>query len=135
MKTQCYDQAMTPPSKLAVEIAEAITRDILDRHMVNEGEGSVEDMQDAYDENEAVIQLESQIAAALIDAKLAPLVEDGERLDHLEAKRVPGISTHWHTGLAYMTTLRSGIDEDIARKRAIDQARAQRPAQEGSGDA
>ena len=71
---------MSSPSKLAVEIAEAITRDILDSHIVNEGDGSVEDMQDAYDENEALIQLDNHIAA-LIDAKLAPLVEDGARME------------------------------------------------------
>ena len=141
---------MTAPSKLAVEIAEAITRDILDRHIVNEGDGSVEDMQDAYDENEALFELEEKLAA-LIDAKLAPLVEDSGRLykalnafvTELERTAIVGSSSgdihaiYCDARIALSNSAHfegfeaNGIAFEKAHA-AIDQARAQRPAQEGS---
>lgn len=61
---------------------------------------------------------------ATLTERNAALEKDRERLDWLESKKTPGISTHWHTGLAFMDSLRHGIDEAIARRAAIDAALA-----------
>jgi hypothetical protein len=50
------------------------------------------------------------------ESSTAFLKADRRRLDHLEAKRVKGISTEWHIGLAYMGDLRTAIDKASASK-------------------
>lgn len=42
--------------------------------------------------------------------RVEELRRDEHRLDWLEMKRAPGISTDWHIGLAYMGDLRTAID-------------------------
>ena len=99
---------MTAPSKLAVEIAEAIEADI-----GKFGRMKPQRIQDF---------------AALIDAKLAPLVEDGARIEWLDGLFVSACEPE-----PYRWNLVWGHNEAHLRA-AIDQARAQRPAQEGSGE-
>jgi hypothetical protein len=95
---------MTAPSKLSVEIAEALNRKL-----------------------SGILTAETVTAlAALIDAKLAPLVEDGARIEWLDGLFVSACEPE-----PYRWNLVWGHNEAHLRA-AIDLARAQRPAQEGS---
>ena len=103
----------TAPCKLAVEIAEAIYNEPL--------------------RNESVEMAITRIAA-LIDAKIRPLVEDRARMDWLETQR--SIILGHTIGTAETPGDCVGIKVGLpsvakSYRAAIDQARAQRPALEG----
>ena len=72
----------TPALRIAQEIAAEIRR-LVRGYLENEGIGTIEEMSDAYDSNELMIREEEQIAA-IIAARIAEMVEDGEALDWLE---------------------------------------------------
>ena len=112
---------MSTPSKLAVEIAEAIEADI-----GKFGRMKPERIQDF---------------AALIDAKLAPLVEDGALLDQFQLLRQDDVKARQISedeveaelvGHFWVTISAQTEDVREAIRQSVDQARAQRPAQEGS---
>ena len=124
---------MTPPSKLAVEIE----ADFLNVAMLDMSEE---------------VRLRGTLAA-LIDAKLAPLVEDGARLDWMirtqaivsssqrlkTRKPLPWTKDDLENGFTICWNAENGDEisttadtQEPTPRAAIDHARAQRPAQEGS---
>ena len=105
---------MTAPSKLAVEIAEAIFT------------WTAETTPDSD-------EIAREEIATLIDAKIKPLVEDGAR----ETERLDWILEHLYAapiliGDYYLCPQVNGLGRGKTKRAAIDHARAQRPAQEGS---
>ena len=126
---------MTAPSKLAVEIAEAVC----DRYGFRA---------DSQTHTYFIKQV-----SALIDAKLAPLVEDGARLDWMirtqaivsssqrlkTRKPLPWTKDDLENGFTICWNAENGDEisttadtQEPTPRAAIDAARAQRPAQEGS---
>lgn len=107
---------MTSPSKLAVEIAEAISPKALDNSPTDAGDRAA--------------------IAAIIDAKIRPLVEDGEKLRFaLLAQKYSGKGQcfcEMSIGNPMYKTHSNSCRIATETLAAIDHARAQRPAQEGS---
>ena len=124
---------MSTPSKLAVEIAEAIFTWTAETTPVSD-------------------EIAREEIAALIDAKLAPLVEDGARLDWMirtqaivsssqrlkTRKPLPWTKDDLENGFTICWNAENGDEisttadtQEPTPRAAIDQARAQRPAQEG----
>ena len=104
---------MTTPSKLAVEIAEALNHKL-----------------------SGILTAETVTAlAALIDAKLAPLVEDGARWKDCAEYGWTVIANasggDWKKESADWQKAAAKFRDECYYK-CLDQARAQRPAQEGS---
>ena len=99
---------MSAPSKLSVEIAEAICANM---------------------QPKAVREINEAGIAALIDAKIAPLVEDGARLDWMDTHCVLSQKPQ-HDWMLHF--LKIGQETNNPLRAMVDHARAQRPAQEGS---
>ena len=103
---------MSAPSKLAVEIAEAIAAEM------TSGKPK------SRNREEGIARL-----ASVIDAKIRPLVEDGARLDWLDTHCVLSQKPQ-HDWMLHF--LKMGQETNNPLRAMVDAARAQRPAQEGS---
>ena len=113
---------MTAPSKLAVEIAEAVFTWTAETTPVSD-------------------EIAREEIATLIDAKIRPLVEDGALLDQFQLLRQDDVKARQISedeveaelvGHFWVTISAQTEDVREAIRQSVDQARAQRPAQEGS---